>query len=448
MKTIIILICALVASLAADAQIITTFAGNDTTGYCGDGMLAIYSCISNPIGVTIDLFGNLYISDAHNRRIRKVDVAGIISTVGGNGINGYRGDDSLATGAEFCDMAYINILYDENLYIPDVCNNRIRKIDIVTGVISTAIGDGVFGYSGEGVAATDAELCYPFSVSVNRFGRMVFSEVSARIYEVTDSGKLHLLAGSDSLGGFGGNGGPATAAVFNHAVDVAFDPWGDMYVSDLGNAVVRLVDTNGYVYPFAGTDTTFGYSGDGGQATNALLQSPEGIATDGAGNVYFSDQVNNAVRRVDHETHIITTIAGTGVAGFSGDGGSATAAKICGPAGLAFDQDGNLYIADYGNNRIRKVTNAGVPLRARQPAAVAGDAVKVYPNPATTQLTVEGARGCGLTLVDAVGQAVWSLREAGMKETIPLTGLAPGVYTLVAVNAETGERVVRMVELR
>jgi Secretion system C-terminal sorting domain len=277
---------------------------------------------------------------------------------------------------------------------------------------------------------------------------MVFSQASNRIFEVDDAGNLKLLAGSDSLDGFGGDGGPATAARFNHPADMAFDPWGNMYVTDADNGVVRMVDTSGIIHPFAGTDTTYGFAGAGGPANAALFMGPVGIVADGAGNVYVADEINCVVWRIDHETKIITIIAGTGTGGFSGDGGPATAAELCAPVGLAFDKYGNLYIADQTNNRIRKVTNAGVPLRARQPVAVAGDAMKVYPNPATSQLTVEGARGCALTLVDAVGQAVWSLREAGMKETIPLTGLAPGVYTLVAMNAETGERVVRMVLLR
>ena len=429
-------------------QTITTFAGSDTTAYCGDGMPAKYTCLFGPTGLAIDAVGNVYIADSRNRRIRKVDTEGIVQTVAGNGVTGYRGDDSLATGAEFCDIFYIYFDLFLNIYIPDVCNDRIRKLDIFSGIITTAIGTGVLGNSTTGVPATAAQLWYPFAITVNPAGHIVFSESSDRIFEVDDFGDLKLLAGSDSLGGFAGNGGPATAAILNHPADIAFDQWGNLYISDLDNGVVRMVDTLGLIHPFAGTDTTFGYSGDGGPATLARLGSPEGIVTDGAGNVYFSDEVNSAVRRVDHETHIITTIAGTGVCGFSGDGGPATAAQLCEPTGLAFDADGNLYISDWTNNRVRKVTNAGVPLRARQVAAVAGDAVKVYPNPATTQLTLEGARGCALTLVDAVGQAVWSLREAGMKETIPLTGLAPGVYTLVAMNSETGERVVRMVMLR
>ena len=447
MRKIIIIICALVAATAANAQIITTFAGSDTGGYCGDGMPAIYTCISHPTGLAVDGFGNVYIADEWNNRIRKVDTAGIVHTVAGNGIYGYRGDDSLATGAEFCDIAYIGFGPDGNLYIPDICNNRIRKLDVSTGIITTAIGTGVFGYSGTGVFATAASLYYPFSVAFSPAGHLVFSQASNRIFEVDDAGNLKLLAGSDSLDGFAGDGGPATAAIFNHPADIAFDPWGNMYVSDLDNGVVRMVDTFGLIHPFAGTDTTFGYLGDGGPATLAILGSPEGIVTDGAGNVFFSDEVNSAVRRVDHETHIITTIAGTGVCGFSGDGGPATAAKLCEPVGLAFDADGNLYISDYTNNRVRKVTNAGVPLRAKQPPAPS-DGVKVYPNPATTQLTVEGARGCALTLVDAVGQTVWSLPEAGMKQVVPLASLAPGIYTLAAVNAVTGERTCRMVEKR
>jgi trimeric autotransporter adhesin len=149
-RKIVMLVCALAAFAGANAQTITTVAGSDTTGFCGDGMPAIYTCLRNPSSLAIDTNGYIYIADEYNFRIRMVDTFGIVHTVAGNGVEGYRGDDSLATGAEFCDMFFIGLSPDGNVYVPDVCNNRIRKVDVATDIISTAVGIGAFGFSGTG----------------------------------------------------------------------------------------------------------------------------------------------------------------------------------------------------------------------------------------------------------------------------------------------------------
>ena len=445
---VFMIICACTPSFWVHAQIISTVAGSgDWFGigngaFSGDSGQATDAQFFQPVSIAIDNVGNIYIADEYNFRIRKINTDGIINTIAGTGVSGYRGDDSLAINAKFCDLGYIKY-YNNNLYVPDVCNNRIRKINLTTGIITTVVGIGSSFCSRDTGLATNCFINYPFSVTFDNVGNLFLSDACNYVDKVNELGLMSRFAGSDSMDSYGGDGGQATNARFNHPVDIAFDPEGNLYISDLVSSTIRKIDTYGIITKYAGTDTVYGYTGDNGAATLSQLNFPEGIISDGEGNIFFSDENNNVIRKIDHETKIITTIAGNGTVGYSGDGFAATNAQLFHPGGLAFDAAGNLYIADWLNNRIRKVTNVGVPLRAKSVERRAEAVVEVYPNPATTTLNVAGAAGCEVGVYDMVGRSVFMGFSAGDKLVIDVGKLAKGVYFVEVVDGGTGEKVVK-----
>ena len=333
---------------------ITTLAGNGSLGFAGDGGAATAAGM-NPVGVAADAAGNLYIADLSNQRIRKVDAGGTITTVAGNGTAGYSGDGGAATAA---GMSVYGIAVDAagNLYIVDSSNQRIRKVDAV-GTITTVAGNGVTTFSGEGGAATAARLFNPFGVAADAAGNLYIADSSnQRVRKVDAAGTITTVAGSGVFG-FSGDGGAATAAGVN-PYRIAVDAAGNLYIADQGNHRIRRVDAAGTITTVAGSGA-FGFSGDGGAATAARLFNPSGVAVDATGNLYIADTNNQRIRKV-HAGGTITTVAGNGTLGFSGDGGVATAARLANPFGVAVDAAGNLYVADTSNRRIRKVDAAGM----------------------------------------------------------------------------------------
>ena len=349
---------------------ISTVAGSGATGFglggfSGDGGAATSATLNVPDDVAVDGSGNLYIVDRLNNRIRKVDAStGNISTVAGSGatgfgLGGFSGDGGAATSATLQSPNGVALDNSGNLYIADSGNNRIRKVDASTGNISTVAGSGATGFgsggfSGDGGAATSATLNVPDDVAVDGSGNLYIADTrNDRIRKVDAStGNISTVAGSGTRG-FGGDGGAATSATLNWPRGVAVDGSGNLYIADTRNGRIRKVDAStGNISTVAGTATI---SGDGGAATAARLFGPRGVALDGSGNLYIADTGNNRIRKVDATTGNISTIAGSGATGFSGDGGAATAARLFGPRGVALDGSGNLYIADTFNNRIRKV---------------------------------------------------------------------------------------------
>ena len=339
--------------IVGSSPVISTIGGNTTAGFAGDGTGAISGEFHWPYSIAIDNSGNLYIGDEYNNRVRKISNTGIVTTIAGTGTAGFSGDGGPATLAEINGPAGIAVDPSGNVYIADASNNRIRKITIY-GIINTVAGDGTAGYSSDGVSATSSELNNPTGIAVDGSGTMFIADnLNARIRKVSPSGLISTICGTGTPG-YTGDGGYGTAAEINAPIGIAIDGSDNIFFTDAGSNTVRELYTTGHVETLAGTGTA-GFSGDGGIATSAELNGPYGVFTDASGSVYFVDQTNNRVRKIS--AGYIKTVAGNGTSGFSGDFGAATAAELNTPAGVAVDAAGNVFIADAANNVIRAVSN-------------------------------------------------------------------------------------------
>jgi sugar lactone lactonase YvrE len=300
--------------------------------------------------VAVDSAGNLYIADVGNHRIRKVNTAGIILTVAGNGSAGFSGDGGPATSAQLNQPRCVALDEVGDLYIGDSVNNRIRKVN-TAGIIITVAGNGSGGCSGDGGPATSAQLGYPDGVAFDNAGNLYFVDRNFRIRKVDIIGTITTVAGNGNIGD-SGDGGPALSAQLYYPSGVAVDTAGNIYFATTMAARIRKIDKAGTITTVAGKGLA-GYSGDGGVATSAQLSGPLDVAVDSAGNLYIADSGNCRIRKVS-TSGTITTFAGGNSS--LGDGGPATAAELNLPCGVAVDAAGNLYIADYNNHRIRKVS--------------------------------------------------------------------------------------------
>jgi sugar lactone lactonase YvrE len=335
-------------------NIITTVAGNGTASFSGDGGAATNASLTEATGVALDAAGNLYIADTLNERVRKVDTNGIITTVAGDGSASYAGDGHAATNASLhypWDLAFDSV---GNLYIADTYNSRIRKVD-TNGIITTVAGNGIATFAGDDGAATNASLNYPYGVALDAAGNLYISDGNNnRIREVGPNGIITTVAG----GGDGRDGGAATSASLDNPSQIAFDTVGNLYIADSSDNRIRKMDTNGIITTVAGNGI-IGFSGDGGAATNARLSYPTGVALDADGNLYIVDFGNNRIREAN-TNGMITTVAGGGAA-YPGNGGAATNATLGGPQRVALDASGNLYCGDTQGSRIREVHFGGYP---------------------------------------------------------------------------------------
>ncbi len=356
---ILVILAALLAA-PAGAQptadwIIDTVAGARTG--TGDDNAAVEAQLNLPYDVAVDGSGNLYIADRSNHRIRKVDTAGDISTVAGTGTAGFGGDGAGAAQAQINTPEGLAVDAAGNLYFADSGNHRIRKVD-TAGDISTVAGNGRVGFSGDGDKAVAARLNSPRNVAVDGSGNLYIADFNNhRIRKVDTAGDISTVAGNGTVG-FDGDGGAALEAQLNSARGVAPDGSGNLYIADSGNHRIRKVDTAGDISTVAGTGTA-GFSGDNNPAVQAQLDSPYDVAVDGSGNLYIADRRNNRIRKIDTDGDI-STVAGTGRSQYGGDNDLAVEAPVNFPSGVALDGDGNLYIADTNNHRIRKVDASGI----------------------------------------------------------------------------------------
>ena len=343
--------------------IITTVAGTGEEGYSGDGGPSVEAQLSAPRGLAVDSSGNLFIADTGNHAIRRVDTTGTITTVAGTGVRGNSGDGGPAVEALLNTPRGIAVDGAGNLFIADTRTYTVRRVD-TAGIITTIAGTGEAGYSGDGGPAVSAQLSAPYRVAVDVAGNLLIADTwNHRVRRVDTTGTITTVAGIGGIGinnegAYSGDGGPAVEALLNIPIGIAVDGAGNLYIADNGNGRIRRVDTAGIITTIAGIGEN-SHSGDGGPAVEALLNLPRGIAVDGTGNLYIADTGNHRIRRVD-TAGIITSIAGTGEAGYGGDGGPAVEALLNSPRGIAVDGAGNLFIADYENSRIRRVDSMGI----------------------------------------------------------------------------------------
>ena len=334
--------------------VISTVAGNGTYGYSGDGGPATQASINAPLGVFGDPLGNIYIADTGNNVIRKVDTAGIIHTVAGNGTSGFSGDGGPATSAQF-NFPW-NVVADAkgNFYISDVNNQRVRMVNSA-GTIDTYAGNGSYGNTGSGGSATAAAIGPPTGLMIAS-GQLYLSTNSQAVWVVDLTTQIITLIGGTGGPGFNGDGNSALTTTFTQPDGLALDGEGGLLVADSGNNRVRDISSNQLVSTIAGGDVN-----DGGRAVQAGLnfwaQFPH-ITVDKAGNLYIADGGNCRIRKVTRNG-IVSTIAGTGICGFSGDGGPATSAMLSFPEAVAVDSVGDVFIADAGNYAIRKIDTTG-----------------------------------------------------------------------------------------
>lgn len=340
------------------AQIITTIAGNGTNSYTGDGGPATAAEIWYPWGLATDISGNAYFTGSYYltsdyNNVRKINAAGIISSFAGNGTPGFSGDGGPATAAQLNYPMGVATDGSGNLYILDWNNYRIRKVN-TAGIISTIAGTGINGNTGDGGPATAAEIYAPYAITCDASGNIYFGQFYGyRIRKIYPSGTITTFAGSGSSG-FSGDGGPATMAQIGMVYGLATDPSGNVYIADYTNNRVRVVNSSGIITTIAGSSAV-GFSGDGGPATDAALNGPLCLAIDLDGNINISDYGNDRIRRVS-SLGTITTFGGNGALGYSGDGGPATAAKLNHPCGIAVDPAANVLFSDWNNYRVRMIT--------------------------------------------------------------------------------------------
>ena len=422
--------------------IIATVAGDGgPTGFAGDGGPATTAYLHYPRRAAVDAAGNLFIADTENHRIRKITPAGIIRTVAGTGTQGFSGDGGPASSAQLNQPSEVVLDAAGNLLIADEGNHRIRKVT-PDGIIGTVAGGG--GGGDDGGPATAAYLTYPSGIALDAAGNLFIVDY-LRIRKVTPAGIISTVAGtggSDGDEGFSGDGGPATAAQLSYPRGVAVDATGNLFIADSDNDRIRKVTPDGVINTVAGgavlrEGAVFagGFSGDGGHATTARLFDPLGVAVDAAGNLFIADSGNNRIRKVTPDG-VISTVAGTGMRGFEGDFGPAASARLNGPRGVAVDAAGNLFIADSSNHRIRKVTAdpAGNP---GEPPAISAVYPSSGPTSGNTRIRVLGRKFQPGSIVRLSGVAVSALTFKSAGELAGLTPpLAAGTYSLEVVQPD------------
>ena len=331
------------------AGTITTVAGGGICCSLGDGGPATIANIHDPGGLAIDRAGNLYITEMGGDRVRVVNAAGIISTVAGNGTPGYSGDNGSATSAQLQDPIAVAVDGAGNVFIADEWNSVVRKVS-PAGIITTVAGNGQAGFSGDGQPATSAELNFPSGVAIDASGNLWIDDGNCLVREVGTDGNIATVAGINRYCGYSGDGGLAVDAQLSWGSGLAFDASGNLYIGDAGNQRIRRI-SRGIITTVVG-----GGLGSAAAAPFASFISPTALARDSSGNIFVADKAMNLVQRIAPDGSM-STVAGTGIAGYSGDNIPATYAQLNYPVALAVDANGDFFIADTLNYRVRKISN-------------------------------------------------------------------------------------------
>ncbi len=422
-KTLVVAIGLLITvDIQVQGQIINTIGGNGTAGYSGDGIPATSGEFNGPEGVAVDDSNNVFIGDHLNYRVREIS-GGIITTVVGTGIAGYSGDGGAATDAQLNTATGVAVDDSGNLYIADYDNERIRKVSAKTGIIITIAGNGTQGYSGDGGQATDAELYWPLNIAIDTAGNIYIADTyNYRIRKIAiGTGIISTFAGT-GVYGYSGDGGLATNAEITNPWGLVVDDSENVYITDTYNERIRKINGSTDIITTIAGNGTGGYAGDGGPATSAELYYPTMVALDACDNIYIADWENNAIREITKSSGIITTVAGNGTAGFWGDGGPATNAELDKTWGVALDDSGNIYMTDYTNSRVRKVTGV-----------VVAPTIKVIPNP------VSICSGNSVTLTASGANAyTWSPATTLSSSTGDSVAATPTVTTIYSVAGTFG----------
>jgi len=424
------------------AQIITTIAGGGTGG---DGRPATAATIYDPNYLTFDSRGNLYFTECLGNKIRKIDTQGIITTICGTGTAGFSGDGGSATAAMVslpCGIAVDSI---GNIYFADNENNRVRKIDAISNVISTVIGNSSGAFAGDGGMATAATLYGPCGIAFDKKGNLYIVDAdNARIRKVNIGGIIYTIAGDGSFG-WAGDGGAATNASCEPSTNLSVDIFGNVYFPEWGLGTVRKIDTSGIIATIAGDTSSSSYNGDGIPATNANM-GPAFVEVNDSGQLFISDSYNSRIRRVDTNGIIFTSV-GDGIAGNTGNGGNADSAQIDGPSGLVFDACQNLYMGQVNVPRIRKVTfNSTCNALALKTHVISKTKeISIYPNPAFAHVTITCTEKIKqIILNDIFRRTIYHQVFDAEKAEINVSAFPPGIY-FVQVTDGTGNVFVRKV---
>lgn len=410
------------------AQNINTIAGG---GFgIAHNIPATEAQLSFPLSIAIDGDNNIYFPEFESHTVRKVSlITGIITTVAGNETAGYSGDGDIATNASLNQPQGVAVDKFGNIYIADKSNYAIRKVEASTGIISTFAGTGVDGNTGDGELAANAGLDRPTGVCVDTFGNVYIAHPAVDVVRKVDiaTGIISTIAGTGD-GGYFGDGGLAIDAELNNPYGVYADKQGNLFIADRVNCAIRKIDqSTGIITTVAGIGTP-GYFGDNGPATDAELNYPGGFFVHDNGDIYIADRSNHSIRKVTASTGIISTIVGTGEPGFSGDNGPAIDAQIDAPQGVVIDAVGNIIISDSHNDRIRQIGDLIINVVENNEELTG---FNIYPNPSSGIFQLENEASVNqytLTVYDALGSELLSLTN---ENKIDLSLFPEGNYFLL-----------------